>query len=103
MNNAGYISPDEAIQYAKANGIQVYTIGMGSNSQVLLGYDWFGNPQYAELDETTLQTIAKSTGGKYFKSVDDKTLDEIYRNIGENIKEKKKKRTSKIGSSLQRF
>jgi Ca-activated chloride channel family protein len=89
VNNAGYISPDEAIQYAKANKIQVYTIGMGSNSQVLLGYDWFGNPQYAELDETTLQTIAKSTGGKYFKSVDDKTLDEIYRNIGENIKREK--------------
>jgi Ca-activated chloride channel family protein len=36
-----------------------------------------------------LQTIAKSTGGKYFKSVDDKTLDEIYRNIGENIKREK--------------
>ncbi len=89
VNNAGYISPDEAIQYAKANNIQVYTIGMGSNSKVLLGYDLLGNPQYAELDETTLQAIASNTGGKYFKSVDDKTLDEIYRNIGENIKREK--------------
>ena len=89
VNNAGYISPDEAIQYAKANNIQVYTIGMGSNGKVLLGYDWFGNPQYAELDEATLKAIANDTGGKYFKSVDDKTLDEIYRNIGENIKREK--------------
>lgn len=89
VNNAGYISPDEAIQYAKANNIQVYTIGMGSNSKVLLGYDWFGNPQYAELDETTLKAIASDTDGKYFKSVDDKTLDEIYRNISENIKREK--------------
>ncbi len=89
VNNAGYISPDEAIQYAKANNIQVYTIGMGSNSKVLLGYDWFGNPQYAELDEATLQAIASDTRGKYFKSIDDKTLDEIYRNIGENIKREK--------------
>ena len=89
VNNAGYISPDEAIKYAKANNIQVYTIGMGSNSKVLLGYDWFGNPQYAELDEATLQAIANDTGGKYFKSVDDKTLDEIYRNISENIKREK--------------
>jgi Ca-activated chloride channel family protein len=85
VNNAGYISPDEAIQFAKANDIQVYTIGMGSTGQVLLGYDWFGNPQYAELDEATLQSIAEETGGKYFKSVDDDTLDEIYKNIGENI------------------
>lgn len=89
VNNAGYISPDEAIQYAKANNIQVYTIGMGSNSKVLLGYDWLENPQYAELDEATLQAIASNTGGKYFKSVDDKTLDEIYKNIGENIKREK--------------
>ncbi|MDM7917770.1 MAG: VWA domain-containing protein [Methanosarcina sp.] len=89
VNNAGYISPDEAIQYAKANKIQVYTIGMGSNNKVLLGYDWFGNPQYAELDEATLQAIANDTGGKYFKSVDDKTLDEIYRNISENINREK--------------
>jgi Ca-activated chloride channel homolog len=89
VNNAGYISPDEAIQYAKANNIQVYTIGIGSNSKVLLGYDLFGNPQYAELDEATLQAIANDTGGKYFKSVDEKTLDEIYRNISENIKREK--------------
>ena len=88
-NNAGYISPNEAIQYAKANKIQVYTIGIGSNSKVLLGYDLFGNPQYAELDEATLQAIANDTEGKYFKSIDDKTLDEIYRNISDNIKREK--------------
>ncbi len=89
VNNAGYISPGEAIQYAKANNIQVYTIGLGSNNKVLLGYDWFGNPQYAELDEATLQAIANDTGGKYFKSVDEKTLNEIYKNISENIKREK--------------
>ena len=89
VNNAGYISPGEAIQYAKANNIQVYTIGLGSNNKVLLGYDWFGNPQYAELDESTLQAIANDTGGKYFKSVDEKTLNEIYKNISENIKREK--------------
>ena len=43
----------------------------------------------AELDEQTLQTIAKQTGGKYFKSVDDKTLDDIYKNISKDIKREK--------------
>jgi len=89
VNNAGVISPEEAIEFAKVNKIQVYTIGLGSEEKVVLGYDWFGNPQYAELDEETLKTIAEETGGKYFKSVDDKTLDEIYKNISHDIKREK--------------
>ncbi|RME31415.1 VWA domain-containing protein [Candidatus Woesearchaeota archaeon] len=83
--NAGVISPSEAVAFAQANKIQVYTIGMGSTEQVILGYDFFGRPQYAILDEKTLQEIAEQTGGKYFKSVDDKTLDEIYKSISKDI------------------
>ena len=86
VNNAGVISPQEAIAYAKKNKIQVYTIGLGSEHKVTLGYDWFGNPQYAELDEATLQAIAKQTGGTYFKSVNDKTLKQIYKTISKEIK-----------------
>ncbi len=93
VNNAGVISPAEAVAFAKANKIQVHTIGLGSEGKVILGYDWFGNPQYAELDEATLQGIAEATGGNYFKSVDTKTLDEIYRNISEKI-EREKEETS---------
>ncbi len=89
VNNAGVISPKEAIAFAKANNIQVYTIGLGSKDKVVLGYDWFGRPQYAELDEATLKLIAKETGGAYFKSVDDSTLDEIYKNISQDIKREK--------------
>lgn len=89
VSNAGVISPDEAIAFAKTNDIQVYSIGMGSSGKVVLGYDWFGNAQYAELDEATLQKIALQTGGKYFKSVDDKTLDEVYKNISDEIKREK--------------
>ena len=85
VNNAGVVSPEEAIEFAKANKIQVYTVGMGSEKPVILGYDFFGNPQYAELDETTLKKIAQETGGKYYKSVNKHTLEEIYKNIGENI------------------
>ena len=89
VSNAGVISTDEAINFAKKNNIQVYTIGLGSKEKTILGYDWFGNPQYAELDEVTLQKIAQETGGKYFKSVDDKTLNKIYENISKDIKREK--------------
>ncbi|MBD3204432.1 VWA domain-containing protein [Candidatus Woesearchaeota archaeon] len=89
VSNAGVISPGEAVAFAKTNNIQVYTIGMGSKEPVVLGYDWFGNAQYAELDEETLRKIAQETDGKYFKSVDDKTLNEIYKNISQEIKREK--------------
>jgi len=85
VNNAGVITPNEAIQFAIANQIQVNTIGMGSEGIVKLGEDWWGNPVYAELDEETLKNIAIQTGGTYFKSVDISTLDSVYENISENI------------------
>ena len=86
VNNAGVISPNESIAFAKTNNIQVYTIGLGSKDKVVLGYDFFGRAQYAELDEATLKAIADNTGGKYFKSIDSNTLDNIYKNISQDIK-----------------
>ncbi len=85
VNNAGVITPREAVAFAQSNDIQVYTIGLGSAERVVFGYDVFGRPQYAELDEATLQAIAENTGGKYFKSVDSQTLDGIYENISQDI------------------
>ena len=85
VNNAGVISPDDAISFAKTNNIQVYTVGIGSNEKVILGYDWLGRPQYAELDEATLQRIAKETNGQYFKSVDSGTLEKIYSELPQKI------------------
>ena len=86
VNNAGVVSVGEAINFAKSEKIQVYTVGMGSEKPVALGYDFFGNPVYAQLDEKTLTRIADETGGKYYKSVNRDTLNEIYGNIGKNIK-----------------
>jgi Ca-activated chloride channel homolog len=87
--NAGVISPDEAVEFAKENEIQVYTIGMGSIGDTVLGYDWFGNPVYAEFDEDELKKIAQKTGGEYYKSVDELTLQEIYKGLSDKIKREK--------------
>lgn len=86
VSNAGVITPNEAIAFAKSNDIQVYTIGLGSENKVVLGYDFFGRAQYAELDEVTLKAIAENTGGKYFKSIDSQTLENIYKSISKDIK-----------------
>lgn len=86
VNNAGVIPPAQAMQFAKEKGIQVFTIGLGSENPVILGYDWFGNPQYATLDEEILRNIATETGGEYYRSVNDRTLSEIYANLNKEIK-----------------
>ena len=95
VTNAGVITPEEAVSFAKSNNIQVYTIGLGSTDKVTLGYDYFGNPQYAELDESTLKAIAEQTGGKYFKSVDSNTLNNVYKNISQDIKREKEETSIK--------
>jgi Ca-activated chloride channel family protein len=89
VSNAGVISPDEAAGYARAAHIQVFTVGMGSSHPEVIGTDWLGNPQYTRLDEATLQAIAEETGGKYFRSVDERTLSEIYANLNREITREK--------------
>ena len=106
VNNSGVVTPAEAIAFAKSNDIQVYTIGLGSEERVIIGHDFFGRPQYAELDERTLKTIAQQTGGEYFKSVDTKTLDEVYGNISQDITREKEETNIKewfFGAALALF
>ena len=95
VNNAGVIPPAQAMQFAKDKGIQVFTIGLGSEQPVVLGYDWFGNPQYATLDEDTLRSIATETGGQYFRSVNERTLSDIYANLNKEIKREKEETSIK--------
>ena len=87
--NAGQISIDDAIAYAKSEDAVVYTIGVGSKKNVILGYDWFGRPQYAKLDEKALRKIAESTGGEYFRATDSVSLKKIYENLPKKIKNEK--------------
>ncbi|WOF15309.1 VWA domain-containing protein [Methanoplanus sp. FWC-SCC4] len=84
-NNAGFISPEEALSFANERGVQVFTIGVGSEKPVIYDYDMFKNPLYAVLDENTLKNIADKTGGIYYKSVDESTLHEIYSNLNDEI------------------
>lgn len=89
VSNAGQVSIPQAIQYAKDQNVQVYTVGMGSTHKVVLGRDFFGNPVYATFDPAALQQIANETGGEYFQSVDSTTLQKIYHTISEKIQRKR--------------
>ena len=85
VHNSGLITPEEAIDYAKINSVQIHTIGLGSVEPVYLRDDIYGEPQYAQLDEDTLVTIAQETGGNYYKSLDEQTLNEIFFTLSSNL------------------
>lgn len=84
-DNSSEVSPDAASQMAKDLGIKVYTIGVGSVGPVLYPQKTpYGTQKiYAQLDmdEPTLQKIAKTTDGQYFKASNTQQLEKIYETI----------------------
>ncbi|MDI3486056.1 MAG: hypothetical protein PWQ50_1276 [Methanolobus sp.] len=59
---------ENAIAYANANGVTIYTIGLGSS-----------------LDEALLRHIASETGGTYYNAPDSSDLSEIYATISQEL------------------
>ncbi len=84
VNNSGVLDPSRAAELAKANGIKVYTIGLGSEgAPQTAGGLMLNMNMTAELDEKTLQEIAKITGGHYFRATDVESLQLIYKTINQ--------------------
>lgn len=87
VNNAGFIEPETASQIAKEYGIKVYTIGIGTNGNALFPYAYKPGGGFlfqmmpVEIDVTLLQTIARNTGGKYFRASSNSKLESIYKEI----------------------
>ena len=79
-NTAGEIDPHSAAELAAREGLKIYTIGIGADEMIVR--DFFGtrriNPS-ADLDESTLTSIAEKTGGRYFRARDTAELEDIYR------------------------
>lgn len=68
--------PLEVADEAVAQGIKVYTIGIGTPEGTVLQIQ--GRNVFTRLDETTLKGIAEKTGGKYFEAQDEDELKQIY-------------------------
>ncbi len=88
INNRGEIAPMTAAEIARAQGIRVYTIGVGSRGTAPYpAVDMFGNMtfinQKVEIDEKTLTEIARLTGGRYFRATDKEKLQAIYDEINQ--------------------
>lgn len=84
-NNRGTISPLTAAEIAKTYGIRVYTIGVGTNGTAPYPYQAYGVKQYVqvevEIDENTLQQIAQTADGQYYRATSNSKLKEVYEEI----------------------
>lgn len=93
-NNAGDFDPVQAAELAKTMGIKIYTIGVGTRGAAPVPvHDPFTGRQViqwanVDIDEGTLQKIAATTGGKYFRATDTESLDAIYHAIDQLEKTK---------------
>ena len=67
------VPPPKAAQIAADNGITIHTIGVGDPSAA----------GEAPLDEATLQGIASTTGGQFFRANDSEELEAVYASLDE--------------------
>lgn len=92
-NNGGQIPPLTAKELAKATGVKVYTIGVGTDGfaqipmQTQTG-EVVMQKEKVNIDEKLLTQIATETGGKYFRAKDNESLKNIYAEIDKLEKSK---------------
>ncbi len=85
VNNTGLIDPNTALEIAKAYGVRVYTIGIGTHGQAPMPISTPMGVQKqmvpVEIDEALLKQIASETKGKYFRATGNKSLADVYAEI----------------------
>jgi len=96
-NNRGEIDPLTAAKAAQPLGIKIYTIGAGKRGSApypiedpIFGKRYVRLP--VEIDEKTLEEVARTTGGRYFRATDAQKLSAIYEEISQMEKTKIKTR-----------
>lgn len=94
-NTAGLIPPLKAAQLAAAEGIKIYSVGVGSDKESV-PIEENGRITYRNdlgFDEETMRSIAETTGGSYFRGTDTEAMEKIYQQIDELEKTEAESRT----------
>lgn len=85
VNNSGFVDPRTAAEIARAFGVRVYTVGVGTMGQAPFPMQTpFGVQMQmvdVEIDEKLMEEIAETTNGKYFRATNNRKLEEIYDEI----------------------
>jgi Ca-activated chloride channel family protein len=81
-NTSGVLDPIEAANIAKKYNATIYTIGVGAGEMMVKDFFMTRKVNTAQdLDEKTLMSIAKITGGQYFRARNAQELATIYDTI----------------------
>lgn len=86
-NTQGRTQPMEAAADAKALGVPVFTIALGTDRGMVDVPDETGNLRRIPVppDTLTLQRIAETTGARFFAAPSSSDLKEVYRELGSKI------------------
>lgn len=101
-NNRGE-DPLQAAEIAAAKKIRIFAVGIGAKGGApIYTTDAFGTKRnyvvdgkpmrWEEPNDKVLSTLAQKTGGEYYRATDTKTLEAIYNQIDQMIKQEKKRR-----------
>ncbi len=89
-NNMGDVSPMQAAEIAKEQGVRVYTISIGKNGMARYPLKNGNKVEYVnlpvEVDKETLSSIASITGGNYYPSSSSDDLNRILDEISVSLK-----------------
>ncbi|HEY7206815.1 MAG TPA: VWA domain-containing protein [Gaiellaceae bacterium] len=82
----GELQPSEGAARAKAAGIPVYTVALGTpNGQITRSFGFFQRSIPVPPDPATLSAIARTTGGKFFAAHSAKALESAYAKLGSRL------------------
>jgi len=83
-NNMGRVTPNTAAEAARAIGVKIYAIGIGTTGEVPFptGTDLFGRPSYEMVNipfnEEALKEVSTIGQGVFYRATDTQSLEKIY-------------------------
>jgi Ca-activated chloride channel family protein len=92
--DGGRVQPAEAISQARAQGVPVYTVLMGTAAGVVEETlpGGFRRVIQVPADPATLEQMSAGTGGAHFTAVDTEQLSRVYEELGSRLGSRKEKR-----------
>jgi Ca-activated chloride channel family protein len=78
-NNVDAVDPNEAAALCKDLGIKVYTVGAGRHTERTL----FGQTIEVQFPSELLESVAATTGGRFYRAKDSSMLAAVYADIDE--------------------
>lgn len=84
-NTTGALDPEMVTVFCKRENIRIYTVGLGTEGWVPLGYDQNEQVRYVEshLDEALLKRISRNTQGQFYRHTQKDWIGSLAKDLNE--------------------